>query len=70
MVEKEICLAKCDIYTYNQDVDSDFCREDDSFWSFNYFYNRNPQLSDCDACLVCCLGASFVEPVGWCSGVV
>ncbi|KAK2119443.1 RNA polymerase III-inhibiting protein maf1 [Saguinus oedipus] len=37
---EEICLAECDIYSYNPDLDSDPFREDGSLWSFNYFYNK------------------------------
>uniref|UniRef100_A0A8I4A2S0 Repressor of RNA polymerase III transcription MAF1 homolog n=1 Tax=Callithrix jacchus TaxID=9483 RepID=A0A8I4A2S0_CALJA len=38
---EEICLAECDIYSYNPDLDSDPFGEDGSLWSFNYFfYNK------------------------------
>nr|XP_041570066.1 repressor of RNA polymerase III transcription MAF1 homolog isoform X2 [Taeniopygia guttata] len=40
-VDEEICLAECDIYSYNPDLDSDPFGEDGSLWSFNYFfYNK------------------------------
>ncbi|KFO30636.1 WD repeat-containing protein KIAA1875 [Fukomys damarensis] len=40
-MDEEICLAECDIYSYNPDLDSDPFGEDGSLWSFNYFfYNK------------------------------
>uniref|UniRef100_A0A8D0DNB6 Repressor of RNA polymerase III transcription MAF1 homolog n=2 Tax=Salvator merianae TaxID=96440 RepID=A0A8D0DNB6_SALMN len=40
-VDQEICLAECDIYSYNPDLDSDPFGEEGSLWSFNYFfYNK------------------------------
>ncbi|KAL3282861.1 hypothetical protein HHI36_006021 [Cryptolaemus montrouzieri] len=40
-LEDEICLAECDIYSYNPDLASDPFGEDGCLWSFNYFfYNK------------------------------
>ncbi|CAD7669967.1 unnamed protein product [Nyctereutes procyonoides] len=41
-VDEEICLAECDIYSYNPDLDP--FGEDGSLWSFNYFYNKRLKL--------------------------
>lgn len=40
-IDKEICLAECEFYSYNPDLTSDPCAEDGCLWSFNYFfYNK------------------------------
>ncbi|KAK9888378.1 hypothetical protein WA026_000629 [Henosepilachna vigintioctopunctata] len=40
-LDDEICLAECDIYSYNPDLASDPFGEDGCLWSFNYFfYNK------------------------------
>lgn len=41
VMNEEINLPDCDIYSYNPDLSSDPFGEDGSLWSFNYFfYNR------------------------------
>lgn len=41
VVDEEIGLSDCDIYSYNPDLSSDPYGEDGCIWSFNYFfYNK------------------------------
>lgn len=41
VIDQEINLQGCDIYSYNPDLDSDPFGEEGSLWSFNYFfYNK------------------------------
>uniref|UniRef100_A0A8C5XNS9 Repressor of RNA polymerase III transcription MAF1 homolog n=1 Tax=Microcebus murinus TaxID=30608 RepID=A0A8C5XNS9_MICMU len=44
-VDEEICLADCDIYSSNPDLDSDPFGEDGSLWSFNYFFYSKPVVA-------------------------
>jgi len=41
VINTEINVSECEIYSYNPDLTSDPCGEDGCLWSFNYFfYNR------------------------------
>ena len=41
VIDEEITLRDCDVYSYNPDLSSDPFGEDGCIWSFNYFfYNK------------------------------